>query len=394
MPLIVQKYGGSSLATPEHFKNVAQHAVKTHKEGNQVVVVVSAMGNTTNELIKLAKEVTPNPPRREMDMLLSVGERKSIALLAMAIDALGCEAISFTGSQVGIITDNHHTQARILEVKGLRIPEALKEGKIVIVAGFQGVSINKEITTLGRGGTDATAVALAASLGADKCQIMKDVDGVFTADPKLIPNVKLNPELSYDEMLQMSELGAGVINQYAVEIAKHYHVKIAVGNSFTKKIGTIITDKSLDTAKISGIILNDKVLALKFNKNDDKNLWSAQKTLEKRRWKIYYSYLSETSFWVVMDNEIEHEIEEALNTDEWNPAPELYEDIALVSVVGSGLNYNAPLVKNILHILEEWNGEILSLQASMQKISIIINKKNNLKKLIESLYAQVEQEGN
>ncbi|MCK5075471.1 MAG: hypothetical protein KAR38_03795, partial [Calditrichia bacterium] len=136
------------------------------------------------------------------------------------------------------------------------------------------------------------------------------------------------------------------------------------------------------------------VIALKFNKSDEKNLWAAQKTIDEKRWKVYNSYLSDASFWVVMDNEIEHEIEEALNTDEWNPAPELYEDIALVSVVGSGLNYNAPLVKNILHILEEWNGEILSLQASMQKISIIINKKNNLKKLIESLYAQVEQEGN
>jgi len=393
MSLIVQKYGGSSLASPEHFKMIAKHVVETHEEGNQVVVVVSAMGNTTNELIKLAGEITPNPPRREMDMLLSVGERKSIALLAMAIDALGCEAISFTGSQIGIITDNEHTQARILEVKALRIPEALKAGKIVIVAGFQGVSINKEITTLGRGGTDATAVALAAALKAEKCQIMKDVDGVFTADPKVIPNVKLNSELSYDDMLQMSELGAGVINQYAVEIAKHYHVKLAVGNSFTKKIGTIITDRSLDTAKISGIVLNDKVMALKFNKSDEKNLWTAQKTIEKNRWKVYNSYLSSTSFWVVIDNEIAHEIKAMIDNNAWKPLPEKFENIVLLSIVGSGLNYNSPPVKKILHIFEKWDDDILSLQASMQKISVILKKKKNIKQLVKSLYKQVEKEG-
>ncbi len=393
MALIVQKYGGSSLATPEHFKHVARNVVRTFDEGNRVVVVVSAPGNTTDRLIALAESITPDPPKREMDMLLSVGERESIALLAMAIDALGKKAISFTGSQVGIITDNKHTQARILEVKGHRIERALKDGKIVIIAGFQGVSTNKEITTLGRGGTDATAVALAAALKADRCEIMKDVDGVFKADPRIIPHATLNPELSYDEMQELAELGAGVINQYAVEIAKHYHVKISVGNSKTNKIGTIITDGSLDTAKVSGIVVNDRVVGLKFTNGTKEHLWEIQKLLEQNRWKIYYSYLAQSTFWVILDKADLADIEKTILKSDYELKPEVANNIILLSIVGSGLNYNTPLVNNILQILEEWNERILSLQATIQKISIIIKKSDDIQRLIENLYEQVDREG-
>ena len=199
MALIVQKYGGTSVATPDHIKRVAQRIVSEKRDGHRVVVVVSAIGHTTDELIAMAHEVSQHPPEREMDMLLSVGERISIALLAMAIHDLGENAISFTGSQVGIITDNKHTEARILEVRANRLLQELDKGKIVIVAGFQGVSIDKEITTLGRGGSDTTAIALAAALKADRCEIMKDVDGIFVTEPKLIPEAKLNKEISYEE---------------------------------------------------------------------------------------------------------------------------------------------------------------------------------------------------
>ncbi|GAB4169111.1 MAG: aspartate kinase [Calditrichia bacterium] len=390
MGIIVQKYGGSSLADPEKIKNVASHVVDTYRNGNSVVVVVSAMGKTTDELLRMAKQISPNPPKRELDMLLSVGERISIALLAMAIQELGVDAISFTGSQVGIITDTHHTQARILEVKGHRLQEALKEGKIAIVAGFQGVSTNKEITTLGRGGSDATAVAISAALNADECQIMKDVDGVFVANPKIVSSVKLTPELSYDEMLEMSELGAEVINHYAVEIARHYKVKISVGNTFSGSIGTIITDKSFETAKISGIVGNDKVFAVKIQKGNSSQIWDLQNAIEENRWKTYYSYLTDSTFWAVFDESCQTDICDFLQGKHWDHPPIVHDDVTLISVIGSGLNYNSPLVKDILNKIEIYDKEILSFQATIQKISIILKGKDKSRKVVNEIYEIVQ----
>lgn len=389
MRILVQKYGGSSLADAEKIKHVARNVVEWYRQGYAMVVVVSAMGNMTDDLIHLAHSVCNNPPKREMDMLLSVGERMSIALLAMAIHDLGVEAISFTGSQVGIITDNHHTRARILEVKGLRIREALQEGKIVIVAGFQGVSINKEITTLGRGGSDATAVALAAALGAEECQIMKDVDGVFIADPKVVEKVRLSPELSYEEMLEMAELGAGVVNHYAVEIARHYKVKISVGNTFTNTIGTIITDQSFDTAKISGIVNNEDVFAVKISERKGKSIWDFQNELESNRWKIYYSVLTDSGFWAILDKAHLQEVDAVVESFHENGRPVIFEDISLLSIIGSGLNYHTPLVKTVLQTLEKYQDDILSLQATIQKISVIL--KGNLKgrEVLHEIYQKV-----
>jgi aspartate kinase len=240
--LVVQKYGGSSVADADGIKRVAQRIVATRKAGDQVVVVVSAMGDSTDELIDLANQVSPLPPGRELDMLLTAGERISMALLAMAIANLGFEAQSFTGSQAGVITDSTHGKARIIDVTPGRISSALAAGAIPIVAGFQGVSqTTKDITTLGRGGTDTTAVAVAAALSADVCEIYTDVDGVFTADPRIVRTARKVPRISYEEMLEMAACGAKVLVLRSVEYARRYDMPIHVRSSFSNKTGTWVT---------------------------------------------------------------------------------------------------------------------------------------------------------
>lgn len=226
MSIIVQKYGGSSVATPEKLRQVAARIVATRKLGHRVVVVVSAMGNTTNDLLALARSVSPNPQRRELDMLITTGERISMALLSMAIQDLGQPAVSFTGSQSGIITTDNHTNARIIKITPFRLLQALEQDSIVIVAGFQGVSERREITSLGRGGSDTTAVALAAALGAEYAEICSDVDGVYSADPRVVPEARRLDEISYEEMQVLADAGAKVLNAEAVEWARREHIEI------------------------------------------------------------------------------------------------------------------------------------------------------------------------
>lgn len=226
MAIVVQKYGGSSVADAERIREVAKRVMKTREQGHEVVVVVSAMGDTTDELLALAKKISPNPARRELDMLLSAGERISMTLLSMAIRELGGQAISFTGSQAGIITNDRHVDARIVEVRPFRVEDELARGNIVIVAGYQGVSYRREVTTLGRGGSDTTAVALAAALGAEWCEICSDVDGVYTADPRVVPEATRIGILSYEETQEMAEAGAKVLNATAVEFAKERGIAI------------------------------------------------------------------------------------------------------------------------------------------------------------------------
>jgi len=256
--LVVQKYGGSSVADAECIKRVAQRIVLARKGGYDVVVVVSAMGDTTDELIDLAQQVSPLPTGRELDMLLTAGERISMALLAMAIRNLGYDARSFTGSQAGVITDSVHGKARIIDVTPGRIRSALDDGAIAIVAGFQGVSQDtKDITTLGRGGSDTTAVALAASLGAAACEIYTDVDGVFSADPRLVPSARRLRRLSYEEMLEMAASGAKVLHVRCVEYARRYGIPVHVRSSFSTHEGTWVTDEpegdDVEQAIISGV---------------------------------------------------------------------------------------------------------------------------------------------
>jgi aspartate kinase len=246
MPLIVQKYGGTSVGDADRIRAVADHVARTRRQGNDVVAVVSAMGKTTDDLIHLADSVSTLQPAREYDMLVSTGERISMALLAMALADLGVEARSFTGSQVGIITDGDHGRAKILEVKGERLRAALAQGHVPVVAGFQGVSSDREITTLGRGGSDATAVALAAVLGADVCEIYTDVTGVFTADPRVVPEAHRIPRISFDEMLEMAATGGRVLMLRAVEFARNHNVPLHVRSSFTWETGTWVVEEDAD----------------------------------------------------------------------------------------------------------------------------------------------------
>ena len=256
MALIVPKYGGTSVADPDRMRAVADHVAFTKRHGDQVVVVVSAMGKSTDNLIKLANEVSSVQPGREMDMLLTTGERVSMSLLCMALADRGIEAMSFTGSQVGIITDTAHGKAKILEVRGDRLREALAEDRVCVVAGFQGVSTAKEITTLGRGGSDTTAVAIAAALGADACEIYTDVTGVFSADPRIVPQAHKLAHVNFDEMLEMAGAGSKVLALRSVEFARNHNVPIHVRSSFTWEPGTWVTteEPSMEDPIISGVV--------------------------------------------------------------------------------------------------------------------------------------------
>ncbi|QGN34041.1 aspartate kinase [Microlunatus sp. Gsoil 973] len=258
MARVVQKFGGSSVADADSIKRVAKRIAATKQAGHEVVVVISAMGDTTDELMDIAFEVSPQPAPRELDMLLTAGERMSAALLAMAIGDQGMNARSFTGSQAGVITTGTHGNARIIDITPGRIVSALESGDVVIVAGFQGVSQDtKDITTIGRGGSDTTAVALAASLGADYCEIYTDVDGVFTADPRIAPSARRIPRISYEEMLEMAACGAKILHLRCVEYARREHVPVHVRSSFTTKEGTWVTDleegSAMEQAIISGV---------------------------------------------------------------------------------------------------------------------------------------------
>ena len=256
--IIVQKYGGSSVANIQKIMSVAKKVIACKRKGFNVVVVVSALGDTTDELLELASGITDSPPERELDMLMSTGEQVSVALLAMAIHKFGKEAISFTGAQVGIVTDSTHTKARIIDVNTQRIRRELEKGKIVIVAGFQGTNMDQEITTLGRGGSDMTAVALAKVLKAKMCEIYTDVEGVFTTDPRIVKNAKKLESLSYEEMLEMASLGAQVMQARSIEAAGKFNIPLHVRSSFSEKKGTYITKevRAMEDVLVRGITLN------------------------------------------------------------------------------------------------------------------------------------------
>jgi aspartate kinase len=261
MARLVHKYGGTSVGSIERIQAVARRVAALRAEGHEVVVVVSAMGDTTDELLDLAARITDNPHRREMDMLLSAGERISMALLSMALNALDCPAISFTGSQSGIITDEGHGRARILEIRPVRIQQELDRGRVVIIAGFQGVSTGKEVTTLGRGGSDTSAVALAVAFRAAECAIYTDVDGVFTADPRLVPGARHIPRLDFDTMLEFSSRGAGVINVRAVELARKFDMPLVILNSLREHPGTRVEGHAMmEQHGITGVTASERVV--------------------------------------------------------------------------------------------------------------------------------------
>ena len=386
MGLVVEKYGGSSVADPEKIKNVAERIVKTKKEGNEVVAVVSAMGDTTDELIDLANEITDAPPKREYDMLISTGEQISVAMLAMAIHELGEDVISLTGHQVGIITDDLHSKAKILEIESQRLEEELAQDQIVIVAGFQGITIDNEITTLGRGGSDTTAVALAKAIDADVCEINTDVDGVYTADPRIVDEASKLASISYDEMLELASLGAEVLHPRSVEIAKEYSIKLSVRSSFNDSSGTYIKEVSeLEKVNVvSGVTYNNNEVKFTLLGVPDEpgvasrifsELADVGINIDMIIQNIHYEDVNDITFTIDHEDfEQAHSILEKLK-DHLNYR-ELISDVnvAKVSIVGAGMSTNPGVAARMFEALGRDNINIEMISTSEIKVSCLIEE--------------------
>jgi len=386
MSLIVQKYGGSSVADTEKIKRVARRVADTRNSGHQVVVVISALGDTTDRLVGLAREICERPPEREMDMLLATGEQISVALLSMAMHSLRQDAISFTGAQVGIVTDNAHTKAKIIDIKAERILEELAAGKVVIVAGFQGVSLDNNITTLGRGGSDTTAVALAAALKADLCEIYTDVEGVFTADPRVVPEARKLDSISYDEMLEMAATGARVMQLRSIEFARNYGVVIHVRSSFTDSEGTWIRDEPerMEKAVISGVTHDTGEAKVTLKGVPDRPGIAAHLFRRLAEANINVDMIIQN----VSDN-AQTDITFTLGVDDLPRARDILavvaeeldarsydcdEDIAKVSLVGAGMKTHPGVAADMFEALAEEGINIEMISTSSIKISCVVRK--------------------
>ncbi|MDD3274551.1 MAG: aspartate kinase [Candidatus Omnitrophica bacterium] len=386
--LVVQKYGGSSVANVERIQKVAQRVVEYDKKGYDLVVVVSALGDTTDELITLADKINSAPSEREMDMLLSTGEQISVALLAMAIHKLGCEAISFTGSQVGIITDNSHTRAKIIKINVEKIKEELKKGRIVIVAGFQGVTLNQDITTLGRGGSDLTAVALAKELNAGACEIYTDVMGIYTTDPRIEPEARKIEEITYDEMLEMASLGAQVMQPRSIEVAKKFNVPLHVRSSFNKEKGTMIIKevKKMEDVLISGITLNKNEAKITLCGVPDKPgiavklfgyLATSGVSVDMIVQNVSHTRSTDISFTVAKtDCAKAQKITRGVAKEIGANDVLVDEDIARVSIVGVGMKSHHGVAAKMFGILADNKINIEMISTSDISISCIIKKKD------------------
>jgi len=386
--IIVQKFGGTSVADPQKIHNVARAAIKEKNNGNQVVVVVSAMGHTTDYLISLAKEVTDKPSPREMDMLLSTGEQVSIALLSMAIQAEGCDAVSMNASQVGIITESIHGMARILDVKTEKLTEHLNKGKIVVVAGFQGITPDFEITTLGRGGSDTSAVAIAAALNADRCDIYTDVDGVYTADPRIVPKVEKLEQISYEEMLELARVGANVLHPRSVETAKQCNVLMRVRSSFNlDDLGTLIlgVDNMEIYKPVAGTAADSSQVRIVLTHVSDTPGYAAKLFSELADNNISVDMIiqsyardngtNDIAFTVNVDDrskalKVCEKIREELSTGEIF----VDDDISKVSIVGAGMVDRPGIAASMFRALADVGINIKMISTSEIKISCLVEK--------------------
>jgi len=381
MSLIVQKYGGSSLANVEKLKKISEMIAAVKKTGYDVIAVVSAMGKTTNSLIEMAKEISPNPSRREMDMLLSTGERTTMALLCIALNELGVDAISLTGSQAGIITNDRHNDARVIEVRPLRVEDELEKGKVVVIGGFQGVSYKRDITTLGRGGSDTSAVALAAALNAERCEIYSDVDGVYTTDPNVVKDAKHLPEISYQQIQEMAQAGAKVLNAQAVQFAKEAKISLYARSTFNPGKETII--KEVTKKELSGVrsvVYETEIVRVLVNSPSKIEL--AAHLLEEKQIamkEFQYFALSKdsgykSSFIISKKNiydweAIRHSLLEKLKDDIY-----LNENISTLSIIGEGFNRNSFVLLETLKLLRDNNIEYYGVCTTSFRISILVEK--------------------
>ncbi|MDO5123533.1 MAG: aspartate kinase [Eubacteriales bacterium] len=386
MSLIVQKFGGSSVKDTEHLMNVARIVTDTYKKGNDVVVVVSAQGDTTDDLIAKYKEIDSNPSERERDMLLAAGEQISISLLAMAIQSLGYPAVSLLGWQAGFSTTSSHTRARIKKVDTTRLKNEIARKNIVVVAGFQGMDKYDDLTTLGRGGSDTSAVAIAAAMGADLCQIFTDVEGVFTADPRKVPNAHKLDEISYGEMLELASLGAQVLNNRSVELAKKYNIELEVLSSLTNKPGTIVKEKTkMEKFLISGIAKDDDIVRISVTNIPDEpglafKLFSVLSAkginVDIILQSIGRDKSKDISFTINKDN-----AETAMALLEKNFVSRyddvkisMNDNVAKISIVGSGMESHAGVATDMFEALFDANINIHMISTSEIKISVLIRK--------------------
>ena len=387
MALIVKKFGGSSVANAERVFNVANRIIEDYKKGNDIVVVVSAQGDTTDDLIEKAKEINPSgASKREIDMLLSAGEQISIALLAMAIEKLGCPATSLLGWQAGFETDSHHGIARIKKVNSERIRNEIAKGNIVIVAGFQGINKYDDITTLGRGGSDTSAVAIAASMKADLCQIYTDVDGVYSADPRKVPNAVKMDEISYDEMLELASLGAQVLNNRSVEMAKKYNVELEVLSSLEKKPGTIVKETvKMEKTLIRGVAKDNNVATISIVELQDTPGIAFKIFNKLAQHKINVDIILQSvgrddtkdiTFTVPLDQGKEAiEAIEGMSGSLNFKSVKMDDSIAKVSIVGAGMESHPGVASKMFEALYDANINIHMISTSEIKISVLIDSK-------------------
>ncbi|MFE8600281.1 aspartate kinase [Archangium violaceum] len=393
MPIVVQKYGGSSVADVEKIRKVALRVKQTRERGYQVVVVVSAMGDTTDELLALAKQVSPDPPRRELDMLLTCGERISMALLSMALQEQGVPAISFTGSQSGIITNDAHSQARIVEVRPYRIQDELAQGKVVIVAGYQGVSYKREVTTLGRGGSDTTAVALAAALSAESCEIYSDVDGVFSADPRVVPDARKLETLSYDEMQELASAGAKVLNAQAVEFAKAKGIVILARTAHAAGTGTAVQELVAPSdTRVKGVTAEAEMAVLSAAVEAVK-LPELLEFLDARgvrgRALAFDGLMGQGRTFIAVPLQDVHGLE-ALKRDvgaRFGETVTLREEVGTVTAVGAGMNADWSYLRRALGVAEELGARVHAVHTSPLQLTLLVDKQH-LKPLTARLHRE------
>ena len=398
MKLIVQKFGGTSVADTSSLKIVAERIIDRKKEGYEVVVVPSAMGSSTDELIDLANELSEQPTPREMDMLLSAGERITMSLLSMHLNSLGHSSFSLTGSQAGIITTSRHGKAEIEEISGERGREGIERGDIVIVAGFQGFNRDtKEITTLGRGGSDATAVALAAALGAEKCEIFTDVEGVFTSDPRIINSAKLIDEITYDEMLEMSSSGAGVLMARSVEFGRRYNVPIIVKSTFTNNKGTVVKEKTMEEAIVSGVTHNDKEVKFTLFGVPDQpgiagtvfgSLSEIGINVDMIVQNVSKESITDISF--TAPTEQQKDVEDALKNISKQLDAKGYdvdENIARISIIGAGMKSESGVASKMFKTLGDNKINISMISTSPIRVSCVISS-NDIEKALNVLHEE------
>ena len=381
MKLIVQKYGGSSVADVDKLKRIAKSIAVVKSQGFDVVVVVSAMGKTTNQLIELAKAISPDPPRREMDMLLSTGERTTMALLCIALQNEGIDSISLTGSQAGIITNDRHNDARVIEVRPIRVQDEVEKGKVVVIGGFQGVSYKRDITTLGRGGSDTSAVALAAALNAERCEIYSDVDGVYTSDPNMVKNAKHLPEISYQQLQEMSEAGAKVLNAQAVQFAKQAKIALYARSTFNPGKETIVKDiASKEVSDVLAVVYEKEIIRIYIH-DPEKINWVLNYFDENQIpiKEFYQSGLAgdkgyRCSFIISTNNVYDWEKLKNNLEDKLKNGIYINENLGALSIIGEGFSRNNSILLNTFKLLQENHINSYGIGTTSFRISILVEK--------------------